>query len=102
VVRARGGGLAGFPRDGARSWSVAAPASVTVGSGRLVYVRGRSVRAVRLRDGLDRELLRVPRAGWEVAAGAFGVALAGPRAGASATTVVYRLPWRQIDRVLGA
>ena len=69
VLRVRGGGLAGFPRDGARTWTVTAPSSVTVGSGRLVYVRGRSVRAVRLRDGRDRELLRVPRLGWEVAAG---------------------------------
>jgi hypothetical protein len=102
VLRVRGGGLEGFPRDRARPWRVASAASVTVGNGRLIYVRGRSIRAVRLRDGRERELLRVPRLGWEVAAGAFGVALAGPRSGASGTTVVYRLRWRQVDRALGA
>jgi len=78
------------------SWTVHAIGSATVGYGRLLYVKGRTLRVRRIRDGVDRALLRLPSSETLLAAGSFGVAIA---AGQESTSV-YRLPWRTIDRVL--
>ena len=77
-------------------WTVRAGGDVTVGYGRVLYVKGRTMHVRRIRGGPDRQLLRLPSSEALIAAGSFGVAVAT----GSDTTTVYRLPWRTIDRTL--
>jgi hypothetical protein len=81
-------------------WTIRDPklGSATVAEGRLLYLKGRTIRVRRLRDGLDRLLLTLPAGDALLAAGAFGLAVGlGSTEG---TTTIYRLPWRTIDRTL--
>jgi hypothetical protein len=78
-----------------RRWSTRQSGDVTVGYGRVLYVDRRTLYVRRIRGGAARRITTVPSAAL-LAAGSFGVAVA---TGAD-TTVVYRLPWRTIDRVL--
>jgi hypothetical protein len=77
-------------------WTVRTGGSVTLGYGRLVYVKGRTLRVRRIRGGADRPLLRLPTTEALLAAGSFGVAIA---LGAESTRV-YRIPWSAVDRIL--
>lgn len=69
----------------------------TVAEGRAFYVKGRTIRVRRLVGGPDRMLTRVPNYLAALAAGSFGLAI---EAGTDNKTVIYRLPWRTIDRTL--
>ena len=72
--------------------------SATVAEGRLLYVKRRTVRVRRLRDGIDRVLVTLPTSQALIAAGSFGLAVAVGANFEKAT--LYRLPWRTIDRTL--
>ena len=77
-------GLGGYPE-------------AAVAEGRLLYLKRRTIRVRRLRDGVDRALLRLPSSSARLAAGSFGLVIA---IGTEANTSLYRLPWRTIDRTL--
>jgi hypothetical protein len=77
-------------------WSVREGGDVTVGYGRVLYLKGRTLHVRRIRGGPDRPLATLPSSEALIAAGSFGVAIAT----GSDTTSVYRIPWRTIDRVL--
>lgn len=77
-------------------WSVREGGDVTVGYGRVLYLKGRTLHVRRIRGGPDRPLATLPSSESLIAAGSFGVAIAT----GSETTSVYRIPWRTIDRVL--
>jgi hypothetical protein len=71
---------------------------LTIAEGRALYVRGRQLRARRLKGGPDKLVMKLPMVDSYVAAGSFGVAvLIGT---VSSHSAVYRIPWRTIDRVL--
>lgn len=70
----------------------------TVGEGRAIYVRGRQLRARRLKGGPDRFVLRLPEASPYIAAGSYGIAV--QTGTVSDHSAVYRIPWRTIDAVL--
>jgi hypothetical protein len=73
-------------------------AAITIGEGRAVYVRGRQLRARRLKGGPDKLVLKLPFSDSYVAAGSPGVAvLVGT---VSSHSAVYRIPWRTIDAVV--
>jgi len=72
--------------------------SITIGEGRAVYVRGRTMRVRRLKGGPDRKVMLLPEVDDEVAAGSFGIAVLNGTV--SERSAVYRIPWRTIDRVL--
>jgi hypothetical protein len=78
-------------------WTVRTKGAATVGSGRVFYVQGRTVRVRRIRGGADRALLRLPTSQALIAAGSFGLAIA---TGTETATTVYRVPWRTIDRTM--
>jgi hypothetical protein len=71
--------------------------TTTVAEGRVFYVKRRTIRVRRLRDGVDRQLLTLRSSAPLLAAGSFGLAIAIP---SEARTPVYRIPWRTIDRTL--
>ena len=72
--------------------------AITIGEGRAIYVRGRELRARRLKGGPDKLVLKLPLTDSYVAAGSLGVAvLTGT---VSSHSAVYRVPWRTIDAVL--
>jgi hypothetical protein len=78
-------------------WTIRGAADGVVGEGRLIYRQNHVVRVRRLRDGVDRALVRLPSANALLAGGSFGLAVA---TGIAQKTYVYRLPWRTIDRTL--
>jgi hypothetical protein len=78
-------------------WAIRGADDGVVGEGRLLYRQNHVVRVRRLRDGVDRALVRLPTANALLAGGSFGLAVA---AGIAQRTYVYRLPWRAIDRTL--
>jgi hypothetical protein len=78
-------------------WTVRGVGSTTVALGRLLYVKGRTVRVRRLRGGADRALLTLPTSRALLAAGSFGLAIA---TGTEESSTVFRVPWRTIDRTL--
>ena len=63
-----------------------------------MYVRGRMLRARRLKGGPDRLIMKLPLPDSYVAAGSFGVAV--QTGTVSEHAAVYRIPWRTIDTVL--
>ena len=71
---------------------------VTIGEGRAIYVRGRLLRARRLKGGPDRLVTKLPEANPYVAAGAYGVAVMTGTVGER--LAVYRIPWHTIDAIL--
>jgi hypothetical protein len=77
-------------------WSVRERGDVTVGYGRVLYLKGRTLHVRRIRGGPNRTVATLPSSEALIAAGSFGVAIAT----GSDTTSVYRIPWRTIDRVL--
>jgi hypothetical protein len=81
----------------APGWQVATAGAVTVGEGRVVYVRGRMLRVRRIRGGPDRLLAALPAGDTELAAGEYGVSIT---VGNGDRVALYRLPWRTIDRTL--
>jgi hypothetical protein len=78
-------------------WTIKGADDGVVGQGRLIYRQNHVVRVRRLRDGVDRALVRLPTANALLAGGSFGLAVA---TGIAQKTYVYRLPWRTIDRTL--
>jgi hypothetical protein len=84
-------------------WSVKQNGAVTVAEGRVLYLNRRTLHVRRIRSGLDRTLLVVPRQATSVdlAAGSFGLAIAVYYED-SEKAALYRLPWRTIDRTLTA
>jgi len=78
-------------------WTVRGVRAATVAEGRLLYLKGRTVRVRRLRGGADRALLRLPTSQALLAAGSFGLAIA---TGTDESSTVFRVPWRTIDRTL--
>jgi hypothetical protein len=80
-------------------WKLARVVEATVAEGRLLYVKDKAIRVRRIRDGVDRLLLKVPEYYALVAAGSFGLAVAIESAN---RTRIYRLPWRVIDLTLAA
>jgi hypothetical protein len=78
-------------------WTIRGADDGVVGEGRLIYRQEHVVRARRLRDGVDRALVRLPTANALLAGGSFGLAIA---TGIAQKTYVYRLPWRTIDRTV--
>jgi hypothetical protein len=87
----------GIDGPGATIRGIGAYPEAALAAGRLFYVKGRTVRVRRLRDGADRLLLRLPTSVVYLAAGAFGLALA---TSTDTKTSVYRVPQRTIDGVL--
>ena len=95
-------------------WDVAGPgwrlrnvdrSETSVGYGRLLYLRGNTLRVRRIRDGADRPVLTVPRRGEKyLAAGSFGLAIGIETQNDSEEyhTSVYRIGWRVIDAALPA
>jgi len=88
-------------------WRVPDVVDATVAYGRVFYVRRRTVRVRRIRDGRDRPLVAVPRASQQplAAAGSFGLAVAAEIPGPnrdSYRTGVYRIGWSTIDAILPA
>ncbi|MFN2467282.1 MAG: hypothetical protein ABR521_04015 [Gaiellaceae bacterium] len=84
-------------------WAIRGVFTATVAYGRVLYLRGNALRGRRIRDGVDRKVLTLPRASEEklVAAGSFGLALAVQTGDEEASrTSVYRIGWRVIDAVL--
>jgi hypothetical protein len=78
-------------------WTVRGVRAATVALGRLIYLKGRTVRVRRLRGGADRALLKLPTSRALLAAGSFGLAIA---TGTEDSSTVFRVPWRTIDRTL--
>ena len=78
-------------------WTVSGGRAATVAEGRLLYLKGRTVRVRRLRGGADRALLKLPTSRALLAAGSFGLAIA---TGTDESSRVFRVPWRTIDRTL--
>jgi len=78
---------------------VGAYPTATVAEGRVFYLKRRTIRVRRIRDGADRALMLVPTVNASLGAGSFGLAVA--IAGQSRSTV-HRVPWRTIDRTLPA
>lgn len=78
-------------------WTIKGSDDGVVGEGRLIYRQNHVVRVRRLRDGVDRALMRLPTANALLAGGSFGIAIA---TGIAQKTYVYRLPWRTVDRTL--
>jgi hypothetical protein len=78
-------------------WTVRGVRAATVAEGRLLYLKGRTVRVRRLRGGADRALLKLPTSQALLAAGSFGLAIA---TGTDESSTVFRVPWRTIDRTL--
>ena len=79
-------------------WAVPNVDDVAVAEGRVAYFKGRVLHMRRIADGVDRQLLVLPRGSdGLLAAGSFGIAIASERRG---FTSVYRIPWRTVDRVV--
>jgi hypothetical protein len=77
----------------------------TVGYGRVLYLRGSSLRARRIRDGADRLVLTLPKRGDKyLAAGSFGLAIGiqTQNSDEEYRTSVYRIGWKVIDAALPA
>jgi hypothetical protein len=100
VVLRTGGQIQAWP-TGKSSWTIAGMQgeSATVANGRVLYVKGKTLRVRRIGDGRDRLLAALPAPRAKVAAGSFGLAVAVDKRGSAE---VYRLPWRTIDAVLPA
>jgi len=84
-------------------WTIRGVSEATVAYGRVLYLRGSALRVRRIRDGVDRQVLTLPRAGESlVAAGSFGVAVAAQTETQQEEyrTSVYRVAWRTVDAVL--
>jgi hypothetical protein len=81
-------------------WNLPRVYVATVAYGRVVYVRGNTLRVRPIRGGADRRVLALPGGSKLVAAGSFGVALAVQRGSENPRTSVHRIPWRTIDAVL--
>jgi hypothetical protein len=104
VQRALGGWLApeGFVLDTRRGitgpgWSVRGAYGGTMAEGRFFYRKGRFVHVRRIRGGPDRTLLTLRDQYAQIAAGAFGLAVATT---SETATTLRRIPWRTIDATL--
>jgi hypothetical protein len=83
-------------------WTIAR-AVATVASGRMIYSRGNALRVRRIKDGVDRLLVKLPRGSTPLlAAGSFGLAVAvDVKTGEERyRTDVYRIGWSVINGVL--
>lgn len=89
-------------------WTLRNVYVATVAYGRVFYVLRNALRVRRIRDGVDRKVLTLPRGSREqlVAAGSFGLAVGIDVEKASDEsdyeTRVYRIGWRVLDGVLPA
>jgi hypothetical protein len=91
--------VSAWPAHGAH-WTVGNAEDAAVAEGRVAYLKGRVLHVRRIADGADRQLFVLP-AGSDglVGAGSFGIVVA---TGHKGNTVLYRVPWRTVDRVLPA
>jgi len=83
----------------APGWRVGGTSSATVVEGRLVYAKEGVLRVRRIRDGVDRPLLKLGAGHAHVLAGSFGIAVVDSPAN---TIDVHRIAWKTIDQTLPA
>jgi hypothetical protein len=74
---------------------------VTIAEGRIFYLPDKTIRARRLRDGIDRKVITLPSSLAAFEGGSFGLAVLA--AGRKSSRVsAYSVPWRMIDAILPA
>jgi hypothetical protein len=99
------GGLVLSTRTGlvGPGWKVTTPVrspEATVGEGRLFYLVHRTLYVTRLDTGKPKPLLVVPYGSVSIAAGSFGLAIAVYNQDRQPSVSLYRVPWRDVDRVM--